>query len=191
MDILKKTRVVLKTYACGYAIDTEVFGHFCLELARALVDPSKYKFWFMPSAVHKALIHGAAIIQALPVPIGMVSGTCNFYTHKKRNLTIQIMFWISLPIKIIFSEEPIESSHKIVRYVRLHHTRKISRLATMTDLFRGVLIQTDPVIASLRHPPKPKGMLDRTVASMLIGGNEGVPLQELMEEYDSDIDDPE
>lgn len=60
----------------------------------------------------------------------------------------------------------------------------------MTDLFKGMLVQTDPVIANLRHPPKPKGMLDQTVASMLIGGSERVRLQEIMEEYDSDIDDP-
>lgn len=61
----------------------------------------------------------------------------------------------------------------------------------MTDLFRGMLVQTDPVISNLRKPPKPKGILDPAVASMLIGGSQGVPVQEIMEEYDdSDIDDP-
>lgn len=72
--MLKRTRVVLKTYACGYAVDTETFGQYCLQLARDLVHPNMYKFWYMPSAVHKGLIHGSAIIEALPVPIGMVSG---------------------------------------------------------------------------------------------------------------------
>ena len=49
------------------------------------------------------------------------------------------------------SEEAAEALHKVVRRFRQHHTRKDSRLLTMTDLFRRLLVMSDPVVSSLRQ----------------------------------------
>ena len=75
LDILQKMRVVLRTLSCGYAINIDVFEKFCVQLARDLVE--KYKWWYMPSALHCILIHAKGYINHLPVPIGMLSGITN------------------------------------------------------------------------------------------------------------------
>lgn len=80
LDMLKKAKVVLKTFSCGYAVDTQAFKQYCIQFSRELVDEKMYKFWYTPVAVHTALIHGAEIIEQLPVPIGMISG--NFQKKK-------------------------------------------------------------------------------------------------------------
>lgn len=83
--------------------------------------------WFqMGPSVHKVLIHGAQVIRALEEPIG------------------------------IFSEEAQESVNKFYRINRSLHTRKISRLATTTDLFNIMLVNSDPVITHLRGLPSQK-----------------------------------
>lgn len=58
----------------------------------------------MPSSLHKLLIHGAEIIESAVLPIGM------------------------------FSEEALEARNKDFRRYRECHTRKFSRVQTMTDL---------------------------------------------------------
>ena len=57
---------------------------------------------------------------------------------------------VDLPISAM-TEQCIESGNKISKYTRLHHTRKISRLATMTDHFNRLLEISDPVMAIKMH----------------------------------------
>ena len=64
-----------------------------------------YPWYYMPSGVHYIFIHGADIIECLELPMGM------------------------------YSEEALEANNKNIRAFREHHTRKFSRVATMTDLF--------------------------------------------------------
>ena len=77
-----------------------------------------YPWFAMPPTLHKLLIHVADVVEACVLPIGMMS------------------------------EEASESRNKNVRQYRLHHTRKSSRYNTMCDLFRYLLVSSDPLISS-------------------------------------------
>lgn len=72
LDILKRCRTVLRTIACGYAVDVAVFKNYALETARMLV--TLYPWYYMPASVHAVLVDGAAYMQYSPVPIGLLSG---------------------------------------------------------------------------------------------------------------------
>lgn len=84
---------------------------------------SKYNWYYMSASCHKILIHGADIVRNSLLPIGTLS------------------------------EQPAESKNKHYRWDRLHHTRKSSRLATMTDLMYRSIDFSDPKMSteSLRH----------------------------------------
>ena len=49
------------------------------------------------------------------------------------------------------TEQCIESGNKLSKSARLHHTRKTSRLDTMTDQMNRLLEVSDPVIANALH----------------------------------------
>lgn len=74
----------------------------------------------MPVTLHKLLVHGADIVRFHHLPFGQLS------------------------------EEALEARHKDCRRFREHNTRKISRVATNTDLFRMLLVTSDPVVNSYR-----------------------------------------
>lgn len=80
----------------------------------------------MTPSLHKLLIHGPDIIEALPLPIGN------------------------------FSEEAQESRNKDFRWYREHNTRKMSRIECNEDLFHMLVITSDPVISSMRELPRRK-----------------------------------
>ena len=48
------------------------------------------------------------------------------------------------------SEEGIEGQNKTIRYVREHHTRKVSRVKSNTDLMNWLLQSSSPNIAQYR-----------------------------------------
>lgn len=73
----------------------------------------------MPPVVHKLLIHGAAIAKEAILPIGLLS------------------------------EEAMEARNKDIRRFREQHTRKSSRMATNEDLFRRLLLTSDPFISNI------------------------------------------
>lgn len=75
---------------------------------------AKYEWHPMTVTLHKILVHGAKIIDSLSLPVGMLS------------------------------EQAAESRNKFWRFDREHHTRKISREATMSDLFHRALVSSDP-----------------------------------------------
>lgn len=82
--------------------------------------------YYMPSTMHKLLIHGPDIISSFDLPIG------------------------------ILSEEALEAKHKEFRKNRLSHTRKSSRLNSNKDLINIMLITSDPFISSLRKVDRSK-----------------------------------
>lgn len=83
--------------------------------------------WYNLSAtVHKILIHGASVIDYALLPIGDLS------------------------------EEAAEAKNKDIKNFRLNHTRKISRIASNTDLLNRLLLSSDPLITGLRKLPKKK-----------------------------------
>ena len=83
--------------------------------------------------------------------------------------------------------------HKIVRYLRAHHSRTTNRKDGLNDMFKGLLESSDPVIAFLRKKPKPKGLIDPEVLKMLVSydpSGSTPPLHYLMESDDeNDVDD--
>lgn len=79
----------------------------------------KYDWFYMPASVHKLLVHSVQVIEKFLLPIGM------------------------------YSEEAQECRHKHNSHYRLHHSRKMSRIYTMTDHFNFLLTSSDPVISLL------------------------------------------
>lgn len=80
----------------------------------------KYSWYKMPPSVHKVLIHGANIIKSFELPIG----------------------W--------YSEEAQEANNKIFRLARSNFSRMTDRVLTNKDTFRYLLLNSDPLLASLR-----------------------------------------
>ena len=78
-----------------------------------------YDWYVIPPTVHKLLMHGNEIAANLELPIGQ------------------------------YSEEAQETQHKELRYARLFHTCKISRLNVMKNLYHFMLIRTDPAISNI------------------------------------------
>lgn len=80
----------------------------------------KYRWYYMPQSVHKLLIHGTKLIKEAVLPVGMMS------------------------------EEAQEARNKDYKNLREYHSRKFSRMDTMTDLMHMLLISSDPIVSSLR-----------------------------------------
>jgi hypothetical protein len=59
----------------------------------------------------------------------------------------QIIANFELPIGI-YTEEAGEARHKDSKYIRGHHTRKMSRTLTIADQFNYLLVTSDPIISS-------------------------------------------
>ena len=76
-----------------------------------------YEWYFMPISMHKMLFHSSQIILKMPITIGASS------------------------------EEALEACHKTIRYLRKYHTCKISKKRLNEDLFKWLLIISDPIIA--------------------------------------------
>ena len=79
-----------------------------------------YNWYYMPASMHKLLMHGAEIIEHAIVPIGLLG------------------------------EDAQEANHKFIRDYRENYSRKISRIANNEDIIHNMLLQSDPVISSLR-----------------------------------------
>lgn len=82
---------------------------------------SLYPWYYMPVSVHKLLIHGSTIIKHAIVPIGQLS------------------------------EDAQEANHKYFRKYRENHSRKMSRKSNNEDIFRNLLIASDPIISISRQ----------------------------------------
>ncbi|CAF0966997.1 unnamed protein product [Brachionus calyciflorus] len=50
-----------------------------------------------------------------------------------------------------YSEEALEARNKDKKYIRLFHTRKISRVTTLTDQFNRLLVTSDPIISTISN----------------------------------------
>ena len=103
-----------------------------------------YNFYKMPPSLHIILIHGASIIKNTVLPIGKLS------------------------------EEAIETSHKIIRKFRKHHARSVSRIQTNEDVFKRLLINSDPKLSQIRCnfiPKKKFHLLTDEIKKLIIVNN--------------------
>lgn len=94
-ELIEKFAAILSVLACGQSIDVTAFKDFCHETAKCYVR--HYGWYYMPSSVHRILIHGADVIAAAIVPIGCLS------------------------------EEPQECRNKDLKRFRENRSRKCSR----------------------------------------------------------------
>lgn len=71
LELIERFHIILQVISSGYNINIEKFEEYCIETARQLV--TLYPWYSMPTTVHKILIHGATIADALELPIGHMS----------------------------------------------------------------------------------------------------------------------
>lgn len=114
-ELIRRFAVVLQTISSGRTINIDAFKSYSKETAQLYVD--LYPWYYMPSSVHKLLVHGADI--------------CKHFSL--------------LPIGIL-SEEAAEARNKDFRNIREQHTRKMKRIETNEDLLHSLLISSDPYI---------------------------------------------
>lgn len=136
-EIIQRFRIILQVITCSRRIDSEKYELFARDTASKFI--SKYNWYYMPSTVHKVLIHGKQIMDASILPIGMLS------------------------------EEAEEARNKDYRNYRLLFSRKSARTLTNTDVLNRLLVTSDPFITSIRRvPPKVSLDLDDEVKKMIL-----------------------
>lgn len=123
-DLIKRFHIILQTLSSGHEIDMIRFQDYALQTARDYVK--LYPWYYMPTSMHKILIHGAAIIKSAILPIGQMS------------------------------EDAQESTNKYIKKNRSEFARKFSRTKTMEDVFSRLLLTSDPYVSSLRKLPGKK-----------------------------------
>ena len=80
----------------------------------------------MLTSVHKLLIHSAQIVAHALLPVGQLS------------------------------EEAQEARNKDIKKYRKDFSRKCSRVKTMEDVFKRLLVTSDPYVSSIRKLPQKK-----------------------------------
>lgn len=134
--------VILQTMSSGMAIDSKMFSKYTYSTAQLYVN--NYNWYYMPSSMHKILIHGEKIIEYYAIlPIGQLS------------------------------EDAQESRNKDYKKFKLHHSRKCSRAATNEDMFHTLLYTSDPYISSMRNTSETisKELLDEVKALLAVNEN--------------------
>lgn len=116
-NIIRRFSVILTVLSSGCPIETEAFRQYTYETAKLCI--TLYPWYYMPSSVHRILLHGADIVNAATLPIGMLS------------------------------EEALECRNKDLRRFRQNNTRKMSRTANITDLWHSLMYSSDPLITTI------------------------------------------
>lgn len=116
-EIVQGFHTILVALSSQLPINAEKFGALCLKIAKRYV--ALYPWFYMPVTAHKILIHGAEIIKASALPLGMMG------------------------------EDAAESRNKNYRSDRLNYARKCSRVANLTDVFNRAMDTSDPIISSI------------------------------------------
>lgn len=134
--LIKRFAIILRTINSGYEINVENFEKYCLKTAERYVE--KYNWYYMPTSVHKLLIHGAVTVKYAIVPIGELS------------------------------EEAQEAKNKDIKRYRLNHTRKISALKVNEDLFSRLILSSDPYLSSFSCGKKKIRHIDEEMRHLII-----------------------
>jgi hypothetical protein len=117
IDLIKRLLSILIIINSYYEISINSFKEYCMNTAKLFNE--LYSWFYMPCSLHKILIHGHLIINALDLPIGA------------------------------YSEEAQESRNKDNKNYRLNHSFKGSRIQTFTDQINYLLLTSDPKISDL------------------------------------------
>lgn len=155
-NLLYRFYIILQTITCGFAIDVAKFREYTVNTARAFVD--LYKWYYMPTSVHKLLIHGPEIVRSAMLPIGQMS------------------------------EEAQESCNKYFKKYRENFARKSFRQKTMEDVFNRFLMSSDPYISSCRKLPTKRLKSLSTEVISLLSAPSIESDESLAEKFQSDTD---
>ena len=124
-SLMERLYIILLTLNSGFFINAAKFKEYAIETAKKYLK--LYGDWYhMPVSMHRMLLHGSDIINALPISIG----------HS--------------------SEEGLEATHKIIRKIKEESTCKISKNRVNEDLIHWLLVASDPIIASYSKKTKTK-----------------------------------
>ena len=69
--LIKRFYVILQVISSGYDINLELFEKFRINTAKLFVN--LYPWYYMPTSVHKVLIHAKEVIEKAILPIGQLS----------------------------------------------------------------------------------------------------------------------
>lgn len=138
-ELLKRFHVILQVLNSGLSINEEAFEKYCLDTARLYVK--EYPWYHMPPAVHKILIHGTQIINAVDLPIGL------------------------------FSEDAQESSNKFLKIFRKDYSRRGNRQHAMLDILQRLCVNSDPLISSKTDKKIKKQNFSKEVIDMLLASS--------------------
>jgi hypothetical protein len=99
--------------------------------------------WYnIPPTVHKIVVHGAAIIDAIDLPLGLLS------------------------------EEPSEANNRRLRLAKWNHSRRNSRINTFTDMYNRCMDGSDPMVLSYiveeKLAKRPKRNLPPEVEDLIV-----------------------
>lgn len=119
--LIERTRNILIAVSCGHELDCDKFKAYSFETAELYV--SLYNWYYMPTALHKLLIHGHKIVEKSVLPVGRMS------------------------------EEAQERSNKTIKSCRNNFSRKNSRENTNRDIINRMLIMSDPMVNKHLEPP--------------------------------------
>lgn len=138
VDFINRFHVILQVMSSGLPVNVDAFKTYCLDTARIFVE--KYPWYYMPTTVHKVLIHASQIIEYAPLPIGQLS------------------------------EDAQEARNKDIKKYRESFSRKFSREKTMLDVFHWLLISSDPFITNMRktHRKKVKKLSPEAIELLLL-----------------------
>lgn len=134
-ELIHRFHIILQTISCGYEVDCEKFNIYALNTAKLFV--TNYPWFYMPTSVHKVLIHGAEIIKYAILPIGQLG------------------------------EEAQEAKNKDFKFVRERKSRKDSAEHTNEDLLHYFLLSSDPIISLKNRCNNNKLKLQPEAASLL------------------------
>jgi hypothetical protein len=162
-ELVKNLHTIWSTMASGYQIDGEKFGQICKETHALYFDETKGANWYnIPPTLHKVLVHGQALVEKCPIPIGLTN------------------------------EEASEANNKILRNIKMHHARRTSWTDGMSDLFHRMMDSSDPVILehtnkSKNKKQKQKKPLSQDVLNLLKSPDGGEFDIESSDSDDSDV----
>lgn len=121
-ELITRFYAILQAISSGHEINTDKFREYAIETARLFVE--LYPWYYMPTSVHKLLIHGPQIIAHALLPIGQLS------------------------------EDAQEARNKDIKNIRENLSRKCSRCKTMEDVWNRLMVTSDPYISSIRKLPQ-------------------------------------
>ncbi|XP_071652458.1 uncharacterized protein, partial [Temnothorax longispinosus] len=133
-DIIHRFYIILQAISCGH-INLDNFRQYAVELAKKIVK--SFDWYYMPTLVHKLLIHGPEIIQHSVLPIGQMS------------------------------EDAQEACNKFFGIYRLHFARKNYRQKTLEDVKRFLVASDPYISSCRKLPVKPLKSLSTETINLL------------------------